>query len=157
MVVAEYASAAGLSLLGMLFWYSAFSGCDATCPADLLVVRGAGRLVRRHALSAAVGAALTVIVVVLIIRHWRSARGWSRQAMAPLVWVPLMIGVESLIINVTGLYRLPPLANLASTAGAGGVHAGPGPVRDQHGPRQMARRRLGTAIVDLEPGAPPAG
>src|SRR5438067_438081 len=24
---------------------------------------------------------LTVIVVVLIVRHWRSARGWSRQAM----------------------------------------------------------------------------
>ena len=29
-VVAEYASAAGLSLLGMLFWDPAFSGCDAT-------------------------------------------------------------------------------------------------------------------------------
>ena len=39
-VVAEYASAAGLSLLGMLFWDPAFSGCDASCPANLLLVRG---------------------------------------------------------------------------------------------------------------------
>ena len=39
MVVAEYASAACFSLLGMLFWDPAFSGCDATCPANLLLVR----------------------------------------------------------------------------------------------------------------------
>ena len=39
-VVAEYASAARLTLLGMLFWDPAFSGCDASCPANLLLVRG---------------------------------------------------------------------------------------------------------------------
>ena len=156
-VVAEYASAAGLSLLGMLFWDPAFSGCDATCPANLLLVRGSRPAWDAvNALSAAVGAALTVIVVVLIIRHWRSARGWSRQAMAPLVWIAVMIGAESLITNVTGLYRLPPLANL--------VFNGWAPLVALLGPvlfvistvrARTARGALGTAIVDLEPGAPP--
>jgi hypothetical protein len=111
-VVAEYASAAGLTLLGMLFWDPAFSGCDASCPANLLLVRGSRPAWDAVKRSAAVGAALTVTVVVLIIRHWRSARGWSRQAMVPLVWIAVVIGAESLITNVTGLYRLPPLANL---------------------------------------------
>jgi hypothetical protein len=112
-VVAEYASAAGFSVLGMLFWDPAFSGCDASCPANLLLVRGSRPAWDAvNALSAAVGAALTVIVVTLIIRHWRSARGWSRRAMVPLVWIAVVIGAEALITNVTGLYRLPPLANL---------------------------------------------
>jgi len=156
-VVAEYASAAGFSLLGMLFWDPAFSGCDATCPANLLLVRGSRPAWDAvNALSAAVGAALTVIVVVLIIRHWRSARGWSRRAMVPLVWIAVVIGAEFLITNVTGLYRLPPLANL--------VFNGWAPLVALLGPvlfvistvrARTARGALGTAIVDLEPGAPP--
>jgi hypothetical protein len=40
-----------------------------------------------NAAGAAVNAALTVTVVFLIIRHWRSARGWSRRAMVPLVCI----------------------------------------------------------------------
>jgi signal transduction histidine kinase len=156
-VVAEYASAAGFSLLGMLFWDPAFSGCDASCPANLLLVRGSRPAWDAvNALSAAVGVALTVIVVVLIIRHWRSARGWSRQAMAPLVWIAVVIGAESVITDITGLFRLPPLANL--------VFNGWAPLVSLLGPvlfvistvrARTARGALGTAIVDLEPGAPP--
>ena len=109
-----------------------------------------------NALTSAVSAALTVTVVILIIRHWRSARGWSRQAMAPLVWIALVIGVESLVSNVTGLYRLPPTANL--------IFNGWAPLVSLLGPvlfvistvrARTARGALGTAIVDLEPGAPP--
>jgi len=156
-VVAEYASAAGFSLLGMLVWDPAFSGCDASCPANLLLVRGSRPAWDAvNVAGAAVSAALTVIVVFLIIRHWRSARGWSRRAMVPLVWIALVIGVESVITDITGLFRLPPLANL--------VFNGWAPLVSLLGPvlfvistvrARTARGALGTAIVDLEPGAPP--
>jgi hypothetical protein len=107
--------------------------------------------------AAAASAVLTVIVVTLIIRHWRSARGWSRQAMAPLVWIALVIGVESEVVDVTGLFRLPPLANL--------IFNGWAPLVALLGPvlfvistvrARRAHGALGTAIVDLEPGAPPS-
>ena len=156
-VVAEYASAAGFGLLGMLVWDPAFSGCDASCPANLLLVHGSRPAWDAvNVLNAVVSAVLTVIVVVLIVRHWRSARGWSRQAMVPLVWVAVVIGAESAITNVTGLYRLPPLANL--------IFNGWAPLVSLLGPvlfvistvrARTARGALGTAIVDLEPGAPP--
>jgi len=95
-VVAEYASAAGFSLLGMLVWDPAFSGCDASCPANLLLVHGSRSAWDAvNVLNAVVSAVLTVIVVVLIVRHWRSARGWSRQAMVPLVWIAVVIGADS--------------------------------------------------------------
>ena len=117
-VVAEYASAAGLSLLGMLFWDPAFSGCDASCPANLLLVRGSRPAWDAvNVASAAVGAVLTVIVVILIIRHWRSARGWSRQAMVPLVWIALVIGVESLVTTSPGSSGCRRWPTLSSTAG----------------------------------------
>ena len=156
-VVAEYASAAGLSLLGMLFWDPAFSGCNASCPANLLLVRGSRPAWDAvNAASAAAGAALTVIVVILIIRHWRSARGWSRQAMVPLVWIALVIGVESLVSNVTGQFRLPPLANLVFNGWAPLVYMlGPVLFVISTVRARTARGALGTAIVDLEPGAPP--
>jgi signal transduction histidine kinase len=156
-VVAEYASAAGFSLLGMLVWDPAFSGCDSSCPANLLLVRGSRPAWDAvNVAGAAVSAALTVIVVFLIIRHWRAARGWSRRAMVPLVWIALVIGVESVITDITGLFRLPPLANL--------VFNGWAPLVSLLGPvlfvistvrARTARGALGTAIVDLEPGAPP--
>src|SRR6185312_12185931 len=145
-VVAEYASAAGFSLLGMLVWDPAFSGCDASCPANLLLVHGSRSAWDAvNVLNAVVSAVLTVIVVVLIVRHWRSARGWSRQAMVPLVWIAVVIGAESVITDVTGLYRLPPLVSLL-----GPVLFVISTVR-----ARTARGALGTAIVDLEPGAPP--
>ena len=156
-VVAEYATAVGFSVLGMLFWDPAFSGCDANCPANLLLVRGSRPAWDAvNALSAAAGAALTVIVVILIIGHWRSARGWSRQAMVPLVWIALVIGAESVVTDITGLFRLPPMANL--------IFNGWAPLVALLGPvlfvistvrARTARGALGTAIIDLEPGAPP--
>jgi signal transduction histidine kinase len=157
-VVAEYLSAVGFSLLSMMFWDPAYSGCDTRCPANLLLVHGS--LTTWDAVDetgAAVSAALTIVVVTLILRHWRSARGWSRQAMTPLAWIALMIGVESLVTDVTGLFHLPYLANL--------VFNGWAPLVTLLGPvlfviatvrARTAGGALGTAIVDLEPGAPPA-
>jgi signal transduction histidine kinase len=144
-------------VLGMLFWDPAFSGCDASCPANLLLVRGSRPAWDAvNAANAAAGAALTVIVVILIIGHWRSARGWSRQAMVPLVWIALVIGVESLVSNVTGQFRLPPLANLVFNGWAPLVYMlGPVLFVISTVRARTARGALGTAIVDLEPGAPP--
>jgi signal transduction histidine kinase len=157
-VVAEYVSAVGFSVLSMMFWDPAYSGCDARCPANLLLVHGS--LAAWNAVNTAgavISAVLTVIAVGLIVRHWRSARGWSRRAMTPLVWIALVIGAESLITDVTGLFRLPPLANL--------IFNGWAPLVTLLGPvlfviatvrARTAGGALGTAIVDLEPGAPPA-
>ena len=39
-VVAEYATAVGFSVLSMMFWDPAYSGCYVGCPANLLLVRG---------------------------------------------------------------------------------------------------------------------
>jgi signal transduction histidine kinase len=156
-VVAEYATAVGFSVLSMMFWDPSFSGCYVGCPANLLLVHGSQPAWDAvNAAGAAVNAALTVIVVVLIIRHWRSARGWSRQAMVSLVWIALVIGVESVITDVTGLFRLPPLANLVVNGWAPLV-ALLGPVLFVISTvrARTARGALGTAIVDLEPGAPP--
>ena len=156
-VIAEYASAVGFSVLSTMFWDPVFSGCDASCPANLLLVRGSRPVWDAvNWTSTVVSAALTVIVLTLIIGHWRSARGWSRQAMLPLVWITLIIVTESLVLDVAGLFRLPPLANL--------VFNGWAPLVDMLGPAlfvistvrvRLARGALGTAIVDLEPGAPP--
>src|SRR5690348_4303502 len=157
-VVAEYVSAVGFSVLSMMFWDPAYSGCLAGCPANLLLVRGSRAAWDTvNTTAAVVNVALTVVVVTLIWQHWRSARGWSRQAMAPLAWIALVIGVETVVTDVTGLFRLPPLANLIFNGWAPLVTLlGPGlfvlsPVR----PR-LARGALGTAIVALDPGAPPA-
>jgi signal transduction histidine kinase len=156
-VIAEYASAVGLSLLAMMVWAPAFSGCYVGCPANLLLVHGSHPVwAAVNWLAAAANFVLTVIVVTLIIRHWRSARGWSRRALVPLVWISLVIGVESLITDGTGNLHLAPLPNL--------ILNGIAPLVDLLGPAlfviSAARARtaggaLGTAIVDLEPGAPP--
>jgi signal transduction histidine kinase len=76
--------------------------------------------------------------------------------MVPLVWISLIIVAEVLVNDVAGLFYLPPLANL--------IFNGWAPLVDMLGPAlfvistvrvRMARGALGTAIVDLEPGAPP--
>ena len=94
--------------------------------------------------------------MILIIWHWRSARGWSRQAMVPLVWIALVIGVENIVSDVSGLFFLSPLANLIVNGWAPLV-ALLGPVLFVISTvrARTARGALGTAIVDLEPGAPP--
>ena len=97
-VVAEYASAASFSLLGMLFWDPASAAATPAARRTCCSCAAPGQPGTPSTRPrAAVGAVLTVIVVVLIIRHWRSARGWSRRAMVPLVWIAVVIGAESVI------------------------------------------------------------
>ena len=71
-VVAEYATAVGFSVLSMMFWDPAYSGCYVGCPANLLLVRGSRPAWDAvNATAAAVSAVLTVTLLILIIRHWR--------------------------------------------------------------------------------------
>jgi signal transduction histidine kinase len=154
-VIAEYVTAVGFGLAGTMFWNPAFSGCNASCPANVLLI-GAGSRSAWNALntvSGLVGLVLTFIVVALIIWHWRSARGWSRRAMLPLVWISFAVGLEQIFdgsllnLPLSGLvsFGLAPLVLLT-----GPVLFVISTVR-----ARTAAGALGTAIVDLEPGASP--
>jgi signal transduction histidine kinase len=153
-VVAEYVSAAGFSLAGMMVWSPTFSGCPASCPNLLLIHSSRPAWNTLNRASGLVGLVLTGIVLTLIIRHWRSARGWSRRAMVPLVWISCAVGAEQILTG--GALNLP-LSGLVS--------AGLAPLVLLTGPAlfvastvraRTARGAVGAAVVDLAPGAPPA-
>jgi signal transduction histidine kinase len=159
-VVAEYAWNIGQSLAGMLFW-DPRTNCSPACPANLIMVHGSRSAENVIGLiDLPVGLVLTGIVLTLIVQHWRSARGWSRRAMLPLLWIAPAICALSAMQTVAGdlslpffesrtgniiLYGYAPLILLAGPAlfVAGTLLA------------RTARGAVGTAIVDLEPGAPP--
>jgi signal transduction histidine kinase len=154
-VVGEYAWGIGFNLVAMMLWSPRFSGCNVGCPANVLLL-GSGSEPALNATDAIGGSGelvLTAIVLGLIIRHWRSARGWSRRAMAPLVWIGFVILAEQIL---TGHPLNLPLSGLVSFGLAPLVLLG-GPALFTIGTVQarMAGGALGTAIVDLEPGASP--
>ena len=138
-----------------MFWNPAFSGCNASCPANVLLV-GDGSMAAWTAIntiSGYVAAALTVTVLTLIVRHWRSARGWSRRAMVPVVWIGLAIGLEQTLI--WGPFDLPVSALVSFGLAQLVLLTGPLLFVISTVRARTARGALGTAIVDLEPGAPP--
>jgi signal transduction histidine kinase len=154
-VIAEYVTGVGFGLAGMMFWNPAFIGCNASCPANVLLI-GAGSRPAWNAvntISGSVGLVLTGIVVALIVRHWRSARGWSRRAMVPLVWIGVAVGAEQIL---TGNLLMLPLSGLVSFGLAPLVLlAGPALFVISTVRARTAGGALGAAIVDLEPGAAP--
>src|SRR6202012_5309433 len=118
----------------------AFSGCDASCPANVLLVgdgsRSAGNAI--NTIGGFVGLILTGIVLTLIVRHWRSARGWSRRAMAPLVW--LAFAVRAVATLTGGGPQPSPFQPGQFRAGPAGDAGRSGPVRDQHRARPYGGR-----------------
>ena len=155
MVVAVYTWNTGQSIVSLLFWNPRTNGC-AGCPANLLLVSGSNSIEHIFdVISVPVGLTISAIVLTLIVRHWRSARGWSRRVMVPLVWISFAVVALSVVQTVTGnlnlhvsnlvLYGIAPLILLAGPAlfVASTLRA------------RMARGAVGSAIVDLEPGAPP--
>jgi len=63
-IIAEYVTGVGFGLAGMMFWNPAFIGCNATCPANVLLI-GAGSRPAWNAvntISGSVGHLLTGIV-----------------------------------------------------------------------------------------------
>jgi len=153
-VIAEYVSAAGFSLAGMMVWNPTFSGCPAGCPNLLLIHSSRPAWNGLNRASGLVGLVLTGVVLTLIIRHWRSARGWSRRAMVPLVWISCAVGAEQILTG--GALNLP-LSSLVSASLAPLVLlTGPTLFVVSTVRARTARGAVGAAVVDLEPGAPPA-
>ncbi len=156
-VIAEYAWNLVPALATMLFWNPAFSGCNASCPANLLLVSSSRPVY--DAISAAsipVSLVLTGTVLVLIVRHWRSARGWSRRVMTPLLWISVAVVAYFMAQAVTSNLNLA----ISNSVFLGGIAplvllAGPALVVADTVRARSARGAIGTAVVDLEPGAPP--
>ena len=152
-VVANYVQNIAFNTAATMFWNPAFSGCNASCPANVLLIGNGSRptLNTLDTTEALVGLVITGIVLTLIVRHWRSARGWSRRAMIPLLWIAPAVGAENILtgnlfhFSALVTYALLPLVLLA----------GPALFVISTVRARTAGGALGTAIVDLEPGASP--
>jgi len=152
-VIAEYAQLVAFSVAGTMFWNPAFSGCNARCPANVLLIGDGSRSAWNtlNTIEAYVGLVISGIVLTLIVLHWRSARGWSRRAMVPVLWIAPAVAAETVLtgslFNFSALvrYALLPLVLLA----------GPALFVISTVRARTAGGALGTAIVDLEPGASP--
>jgi signal transduction histidine kinase len=138
----------------MLLWNPRTNGCGAACPANLLLVDDSRRLENAvDTLISIIGICLTAAVVVLIAWHWRQASGYARRAMTSLIWVAVPIGAYIVVLQVPGtlglsslvLYGIGPLILIAGPAAyAMGMFRA-----------RSARRAVGAAVVDLEPGPAP--
>jgi|HubBroStandDraft_1064217.scaffolds.fasta_scaffold02057_3 signal transduction histidine kinase len=151
-IVADYVQNIAFNTAATMFWNPAFSGCDARCPANVLLVRSSRPAWNAiNTVEGPIGLVITGIVLTLIVRHWRSARGWSRRAMIPLLWIGPAVGAEVVLtgslFKFSGqvTYALLPLVLLA----------GPALFVISTVRARTAGGALGTAIVDLEPGASP--
>jgi signal transduction histidine kinase len=154
-VIFNYAQIIGFSVAATMFWNPAFIGCTTECPANALLIGDGSRPVwdTLNTVSGLVSLVPTAIVLTLIVRHWRSARGWSRRAMVPLVWLAGAVGAEQIVTG--GALNLP-LSSLVSFGLAPLVMlAGPVLFVISTVRARTAGGALGAAIVDLEPGASP--
>lgn len=153
-VAGSYAWNVGNNLVQMLFWNPRTNGCGVACPANLLLVDSSARLYSTVGTVASFfGIFVTAAVVALVGWHWWSARGYARRAMTRLIWVALPIGAYVIILETPSnlglsnllVYGFGPLILIAAPAAyaIGMVRA------------QLARRAVGAALVDLEPGPPP--
>ena len=152
-IVADYVQNIAFNTAATMFWNPAFSGCNASCPANVLLIGDGSRSAWNtlSTIEGLVGLVITGIVLTLIVRHWRSARGWSRRAMIPLLWIGAAVGAEEILtgslfhFSAPVTYALLPLVLLA----------GPALFVISTVRARTAGGALGTAIVDLEPGASP--
>jgi signal transduction histidine kinase len=155
-VITGYAWIVVSNVAALMFWNPAFSGCDATCPANLLLVDSSRPVYDAiNAVAAAVSIAMTVTVLTLVIRHWRAARGWSRRAMLPLVWISFAVASFLAVQTVTSNLNLPVSQVLLSDIAPLILLAGPALVVISTLLSRSARGAVGTAIIDLAPGATP--
>ncbi len=158
-VIADYAWNIIQSVASLAFWNPRTSGC--ACPANLLLIDGSSSMERIiGVISIPVGITLTGIVLVLIVRHWQTARGWTRRAMVPLLWIAPAICVLSAIQTVAGNTSLA----IFDSDTADNILYGYAPLILLAGPAlflastllaRTARGAVGSAIIGLDPGAPP--
>src|SRR3984957_17020850 len=152
-IVADYVQNVAFNTAAPMFWNPAFTGRHARCPANILLIGDGSRSAWNtlNTIEGLVGLAITGVVLTLIVRHWSSARGWSRRAMIPLLWIGAAVGAEEILtgslfhFSALVTYALLPLVLLA----------GPALFVISTVRARTAGGALGTAIVDLEPGASP--
>jgi signal transduction histidine kinase len=156
-IIADGVQAVAFSVVMMSYWNPAFSGCTRGCPVNLLLV-GHGSQSVLSTVSVAGGIATIVVtatVLALIVGHFRSARGWSRRAMIPLLWIAPLVGAEQIVID--GPFDLS-MPNLVSFGLAPLVMlAGPALFVISAVRARTAGGALGTAIVSLDRDASPGG
>jgi signal transduction histidine kinase len=152
LVVVLYAWNIGLSLVTAFF----VPGCGPGCPSNLLLTDPSASINNTiDAWSIPGSVLLTTSVLVLVIRHWRSARGWSRRVMTPLVWISIAVIAES-VVQVLNMNLSLPVSQFAITDIAPLVLLlGPALFLASTVLARTARGAVGTAIVDLEPGSSP--
>ena len=100
---------------------------------------------------------LTGIVLTLIVRHWRSARGWSRRVMTPLLWISVAVVAQPVVSDVADNLNLA-ISNsvFLDALPRWSLLAGPALVVSRHGAGAVGARCGRHRVVDLEPGASPA-
>jgi signal transduction histidine kinase len=159
-VIADYASTILFNLLTLFFWDPQLT-CPAGCPANPLLITASAPAENVVGVIATVtGLALITAELTLIIRHWQVAQGWTRKAMAPLLWIAPAVCALSLVQTVAENVRLAVLNSQTSNLVLFGIAplvllAGPALFVVSTLWARTARGAVGTAIVDLEPGAPP--
>jgi signal transduction histidine kinase len=155
-VVALYTWNTLQSLVSMLFWNPATSGCGPGCPANLLLVSDSPAGERLlGVVSIPVGVLLSAVALALIFRHWRQARGWSGRAMVALVWISVAVVALSVTQTVASNLNLADTSLLLWGIAPVILVAGPAMFVVSTLMARTARGAVGTAIVDLQPGAPP--
>jgi signal transduction histidine kinase len=153
-VAASYAWNVGNNLLQMLFWNPRTNGCGVACPANLLLADSSARLYSTvGTIASFFGIFVTAAVVALVAWHWWSARGYARRAMTRLIWVALPIGAYVIILETPSDLGLSTL--LVQGFGPLILIAAPAAYAIGMVRTQLARRAVGAALVDLEPGPPP--
>jgi signal transduction histidine kinase len=158
LVVVLYAWNIGLSLGTAFFWDPRTSGCGSGCPSNLLMVDGSNTINNTiDAWSVPGSILLTATVLVLVIRHWQLAQGWSRRMLAPLVWIAIAVVALSVVqtLNMNLTLPLPRFAidELAPLI----LLLGPAIFVTSTMLARAARGAVGAAVVDLEPGSSPGG
>ena len=155
-VVTEYVWLFAYNLAQILFWNPRTNGCSAACPTNLLLVDGSNRV---NSAISTVGIlpslAIGVVVLTLVVRHWKSARGWSRRAMGPLVGISFAVVAVNVLQNVANVHQLPISGFALWEIGALLLLAGPALVVISLTRARTAAVAVSTALVDLEPGPAP--
>jgi hypothetical protein len=130
-----------------LFWSPRSNGCSASCPSNLLLVDDSARVEHLATNIVGVTGVITLLVVALLVHNWRSAQGYARRELTPVLWVAAPVVAFVLTQNVVNsfnltvsevlfdgvgplVYLLPPLAYLWWLAKV-----------------SVARRSIGTALV----------
>jgi signal transduction histidine kinase len=155
-VVAVYTWDLGQSVVSMLFWNPGTTGCGPGCPANLLLVDGSSSIENAFGTWSLIPSmAITATVLTLIIRHWQTARGWSRRSMTPLLWISFAVVAWSVTQTLAANLNLWPTSVALWDIAPLVLVTGPAVFVMSTLLARSARGAVGTAIVDLEPGSSP--